>query len=291
MQHMTDHTAPLTLVTGGTGKTGRRVAARLTERGVPVRIGSRSAATPFDWEDRDTWDAALAGVRAAYIAYVPDLAVPGAGDVIRAFTSRAAAAGVQRLVLLSGRGEPEAEACERIVLDAPGIDATIVRASWFLQNFSESFLQPSIVAGEVALPVSPAIREPFIDADDIAEVAAAALTQDGHAGEVYEVTGPASLTFAEAAAEIGAATGREVSYVELTLEQFTGALVAEGVPADDIELLSYLFTEVLDGRNASTADGVQRALGRPPRDARSWARTEAGAGAWGTVPQEMAAGS
>ena len=291
MQPMTDYTAQLTLVTGGTGKTGRRVAARLAERGIPVRIGSRNAEPPFDWEDRATWDAALAGARAVYVAYVPDLAVPGADDVIRAFTDRAAAAGVQRLVLLSGRGEPEAEACERIVLEAPGIDATVVRASWFLQNFSESFLQPSIVAGELALPVPAHIREPFIDADDLADVAVAALTEDGHAGEIYEVTGPASLTFAEAAAEIGAATGREVPYVELTLEQFTGALTAEGVPADFIELLSYLFTEVLDGRNAATADGVQRALGRPPRDAGAWARAEAGAGAWGTVPHEVAAGA
>ncbi len=291
MQPMTDHTAQLTLVTGGTGKTGRRVAARLAERGMPVRIGSRNGEPPFDWEDRATWDAALAGARAVYHAYVPDLAVPGADDVIREFTARATAAGVERLVLLSGRGEPEAEVCERIVLDAPGIDATVVRASWFLQNFSESFLQPSIVAGELALPVPGHIREPFIDADDIADVAVAALTEDGHAGEIYEVTGPASLTFAETAAEIGAATGREVPYVELTLEQFTGALAAEGVPADFIELLSYLFTEVLDGRNAATADGVQRALGRPPRDARSWARAEAGAGAWGTVPHEVAAGA
>lgn len=291
MHAMTHHTAQLTLVTGGTGKTGRRVAARLTELGVPVRIGSRAADPPFDWEDSATWDAALAGARAVYIAYVPDLAVPGADDAIREFTTRATAAGVRRLVLLSGRGEPEAEACERIVLGAPGIDATVVRASWFLQNFSESFLQPSIVTGELALPVPGHIREPFIDADDIADVAVAALTEDGHAGEVYEVTGPASLTFAEAAGEIGAATGREIRSVELALEQFTGALAAEGVPADFIELMSYLFTEVLDGRNAATADGVQRALGRPPRDIRSWARAEADAGAWGMVPHEVAAGA
>ncbi|UUY04994.1 NmrA family transcriptional regulator [Svornostia abyssi] len=267
---MTNHTASLTLVTGGTGKTGRRVAARLQELGVPVRIGSRAADPAFDWAEPTTWDAALDGARAAYIAFQPDLAVPGADDVIRAFTARATAAGVQRLVLLSGRGEPEAEACERVVLSA-GVDATVVRASWFLQNFSESAFLPGVLAGELALPVAPDIAEPFVDADDIADVAVAALTQDGHAGEIYEVTGPRALTFPEVLAEIGRATGREIRYQPLTIEQFTDALTAEGVSQDELSLFTYLFTEVLDGRNAATADGVQRALGRAPRDAKSWA--------------------
>lgn len=279
-RRMTNHTASLTLVTGGTGKTGRRVAARLAELGVPVRIGSRSAEPAFDWEDRATWDAALAGVKAVYVAYVPDLAVPGADGVIGEFTARATAAGVERIVLLSGRGEPEAQACEQLVLGAPGIEATVVRSSWFLQNFSESFMHPSIVAGELALPVAAHITEPFIDIDDLADVAVAALTTEGHAGEIYEVTGPQSLTFGEVAALIGEATGRQISSLVLTPEQFSGALEAEGVPAELIGMLTYLFTEILDGRNVATADGVQRALGRPPRSAREWAASEAAAGTW-----------
>lgn len=272
---MTDHTASLTLVTGGTGKTGRRVAARLQELGVPVRIGSRAADPPFDWERPATWDAALDGARAVYIAFQPDLAVPGADEVIRALTARATAAGVRRLVLLSGRGEPEAEACERIVLSS-GMDATVVRASWFLQNFTEGDFAPGVLAGELALPVAPDIAEPFIDADDLADVAVAALTQDGHAGEVYEVTGPRALTFPEVLDEIGRAAGRQVRYQPLTLEQFTGAMAAEGVPQDHLSLFAYLFTEVLDGRNAATTDGVHRALGRAPRDAATWASAAAG---------------
>src|SRR4051794_28263682 len=118
------------LLTAGTGKTGRRIAARLDARGIPVRVGSRSGAPPFDWTDPATWPAALAGVEAAYLAFVPDLAVPGAAKTIEAFTAEAERHGVERLVLLSGRGEPEAGVCEQIVR-AGAPDSTIVRCSWF----------------------------------------------------------------------------------------------------------------------------------------------------------------
>ena len=192
------------LVLGGTGKTGRRVAARMAARGLAVRIGSRTAAPPFDWEQPATWREALHGVDAAYVAYHPDLAAPGAADAIQSLTALAAASGVRRLVLLSGRGEPEAQRCEQIVRDS-GLEWTLVRASWFAQNFSESYLRDAVLAGEVALPVG-AVGEPFVDADDIADVAAAALTEAGHAGQLYEVTGPRLWTFAEAVAEIGRAT-------------------------------------------------------------------------------------
>ena len=180
-----------TLIVGGAGKTGRRVAERLRARGVPVRIASRSSAPAFDWEDRAGWPAALAGAQAAYVTYYPDLAVPGAADAIGALTETAHAAGLRRLVLLSGRGEREAEAAEQVVQASP-IDSTIVRASWFSQNFSEGHFAEPVAAGEVALPVGE-VREPFVDADDIADVAVAALTEDGHAGRLYEVTGPRAL--------------------------------------------------------------------------------------------------
>jgi uncharacterized protein YbjT (DUF2867 family) len=187
------------LLTAGTGKTGRRIAARLAGLGVPTRVGSRSGTGsgtwPFDWADLATWPAALAGVEAAYVAYVPDLAVPAAPGAIEAFAAEAARQGVRRLVLLSGRGETEAERCERIV-QASGLGATIVRASWFAQNFSEDFLLPDVLGGVVAVPVGD-VREPFVDADDIADVAVAALTDDRHEGRhegrVYELTGPRAL--------------------------------------------------------------------------------------------------
>jgi len=266
------------LVIGGTGKTGRRVAERLAARGLPVRIGSRSAMPAFDWEDRASWAPVLRGAAAAYITYFPDLAVPGAVAAVRDLVAAALAEGVRRLVLLSGRGEEEAQLSEQ-ALQQSGADWTIVRASWFSQNFSESTLLDGVQAGEIALPAG-AVGEPFIDADDIADVAVAALTQEGHVGQLYEVTGPRLLTFAEATAEIARASGRPVRYIEIPAADFTAALAEQQVPADVTELLTYLFTTVLDGRNARLADGVQRALGRPPRDFAEYARDVAATGIW-----------
>jgi uncharacterized protein YbjT (DUF2867 family) len=271
---MTTTTTRPVLVIGATGKTGRRVAARLAARGVPVRAGSRPA---FDWDRPDTWDSALRGARAVYLTYYPDLAVEGAADAVGAVARSAAEAGVARIVLLSGRGEAQAEKAERAVR-AAGVDWTVVRSSWFAQNFSESFLLDPVLAGEVALPVDE-VREPFVDADDLAEVAVAALLDDGHAGRVYELTGPRLLTFREAVAEIARASGRAVGYAAIPVDAFVGALAQE-MPADQVELVRYLFTEVLDGRNAHLGDGVQRALGREPRDFADYARAAAATGVW-----------
>ena len=279
--------ADLTLVLAATGKTGRRVADRLEQRGVPVRRGSRSAAIPFDWDDRTTWAPALEGVRRVYVAYTPDLAVPAAPDAIRAFTELAKQSGVERLVLLSGRGEEEAQNCERIVQDC-GLEWTIVRASWFFQNFDEGAFADFVNAGEVALPIGD-VREPFIDCDDIADVAVAALVEDRHVGELYEVTGPRAMTFAEAVAEVAAAVGRDVHYSTIPLGAFTDGMEQLGVPGDKIELMTYLFTTVLDGRNERTTDGVQRALGRAPRDFATFAREAAAAGAWSAAREEVSA--
>jgi len=269
------------LVLGGTGKTGRRVAQRLEQRGVPVRIGSRSAEPPFDWEDHSTWAPALDGTSAAYISYYPDIAIPGAVEAVGAFGRLAVQSGVRRLVLLAGRGEAEAEEAERAV-QASGADLTIVRATWFAQNFSEDYMLDGVLAGEVALPAGDT-PEPFVDADDIADVAVAALTEDGHVGELYELTGPRALTFAEAVAEISAAAGREIAYVPVSIDGFAAAATAQGVPADVVGLLRYLFGEVLDGRNSHTTDGVQRALGRSPKDFGDFARDAAATGVWNGV--------
>ena len=267
-----------TLVLGGTGKTGRRVVERLTARGVPTRVGSRSGESPFDWQDEATWAPAVRGVTAAYISFQPDLAIPGAAEAVGAFARLAADSGVRRLVLISGRGEEGAQRGEEAI-QAAGADWTILRSSWFSQNFSESFLLDAVRAGVVALPVD-SVPEPFVDADDIADAAVAALTEEGHAGEVYEVTGPRLLTFADAVGEIGRATGRDVRFVPVSLENYTAELAAYEVPRDEIELLTFLFTEVLDGRNARLADGVQRALGREPRDFTDFAREAASTGVW-----------
>jgi uncharacterized protein YbjT (DUF2867 family) len=272
---MSDRT---TLVLGGTGKTGRRVAEGLAARGWPVRIGSRSAAVPFDWEKPATWADALANIHQVYISYYPDVAVPGTADLMRSVADAAFSQGVTRLVLLSGRGEPEARRCEQVIRSS-GLEWTIVRASWFNQNFSEGhFLEP-VVSGHVALPAGT-IGEPFVDADDIAAVAVAALTEDRHAGEVYEVTGPRLLSFAEAIDEIARAAGREIRFAEIGVREYASALGAAGVPHEVVALIEYLFTEVLDGRNASVQDGVERAIGRRPRDFSAFAAETAATGVW-----------
>jgi uncharacterized protein YbjT (DUF2867 family) len=265
-------------IAGGTGKTGRRVAQQLEARGIPVRIGSRSADIPFDWERPEDWEAALRGSSAIYAAYAPDVCVPGAMAAIEQFVAIAKQTGIERIVFLSGRGEPEAEEVEKVVQHS-GLAWTIVRCAWFMQNFSENYFVDGVLAGELAMPIGE-VGEPFVDADDIAEVAATALTQPGHIGQLYELTGPRTLTFAEAVAEIAEATGRPIQYTRIEQETFDAALRDMDVPEDVISLLRYLFTTVLDGRNSWLTDGVQRALGRPPRDFRDYARDAAARGAW-----------
>ena len=275
--HGTDRSRP-TLVLGGTGKTGRRVVERLRAGGLPVRVGSRTGEPRFDWEDRATWDAALDGAGAVYIAYSPDLAVPGAAGTVGSLARQAVESGAKRLVLLSGRGEEGARRGEEAVMAAGG-DWTILRSNWFCQNFSESFLLDALLAGTVALPVG-AVREPFVDADDIADAAVAALTDERHAGQTYELTGPRSITFAEAVGEVAAASGRAIEYVEISPAEFAARLAEQQVPEDFTALLMELFTEVLDGRNSHVADGVRRALGREPRPFASYARDAAATGVW-----------
>jgi uncharacterized protein YbjT (DUF2867 family) len=271
-----------TLVLGGTGKTGRRVAARLAGRGLPTRVGSRSGEPPFDWEDEATWAPALQHVGSVYISYYPDLAIPGAVEAVGSLADLAVEAGVRRLVLLSGRGEEEAQRAERVVQEVSekgSAEWTVVRCSWFSQNFSENYLLEPILSGKVVLPAGD-VPEPFVDAEDIADVAVAALTEDGHAGELYELTGPRLLTFEEAVGEISRAAGREIRYVPVSVQEYSSMLSEHDVPAEFVGLLTYLFSEVLDGRNAYLTDGVRRALGREPRDFADYARDAAATGIW-----------
>jgi uncharacterized protein YbjT (DUF2867 family) len=277
MTHYEPTESPI-LVLGATGKTGRRVVDRLQARGVPTRIGSRSADPPFDWQDRDTWAPALSGVSKVYVTFYPDLAVPGAPEAVGELARLAADAGVEHLVLLSGRGEEEAQRSEEVV-KAAGVDWTIVRSSWFDQNFSEGFLVDAILEGVVALPVGE-VGEPFIHADDLADIAVAALTEDGHVRQLYEVTGPRLLSFADAVREIAEESGRDVRFETVSMDAFGAQLEQLGLAADEVWFLRYLFGEVLDGRNESVTDGVRRALGREPRDFRDYAREAAAAGAW-----------
>ncbi|CAK6690045.1 hypothetical protein ICNINCKA_00729 [Synechococcus sp. CBW1107] len=191
---------------------------------------------------------------------------------------------LQRLVLLSGRGEAGAQRAERYLQNS-GADWTIVRCAFFNQNFDENFVD-SVRHGVVGMPAGDT-AEPFVDADDIADVVVAALTDDRHIGELYELTGPRLLTIAEAAKELSVAIGREVRYVPLTAEQFGAELGAHGIPEADATHLAELLSEVLDGRSSHLGDGVQRALGRPARDFADYARDTAATGAWN--PEAVAA--
>ncbi|EJC69230.1 LOW QUALITY PROTEIN: putative nucleoside-diphosphate sugar epimerase [Rhizobium leguminosarum bv. viciae WSM1455] len=254
-------TSEIVLV-GGSGKTGGRIIKRLEARGLSVRAASRSSARPFDWEDRSTWRGALDGASSAYVAFQPDLSVAWAAEAIEALAKVAGECALEHIVLLSGRGEEGAQQSEA-ALKASGINTTILRASWFCQN---------LPAGEIG--------EPFIDADDIADAAVAALTDPGHRNRTYELTGPRALTFRQAVAEIAQATGRPIEYEQVSMADFTGGLADAGLPQGLIDLLEELFGQVLDGRNSGTMGGVAEILGRPATDFSQYARRTAATGLW-----------
>jgi len=267
------------LIIGGTGKTGRKVVANLEDQGHNVRIGSRSAVPSFEWEDPSNWMDVLKDIDKMYVVFYPDLAVPGAYEAIQRITMVAKAVGVKKVVLLSGKGEKEAERCEDLIANS-GLDYTLVRASWFNQNFSESFFVDPVLSGEVALPM-PEAQIPFVDTDDIADVVTAALNGDQHNGKTYEVTGPRKVTFAEAIAEISKATGRPISYHPITLKEYTEIMKNAGLPADYIWLFEYLFREVLGNpNNQVVSNDVERVLGRKAKDFSEFASETAKTGVW-----------
>jgi uncharacterized protein YbjT (DUF2867 family) len=274
---MTKTQAAPILIVGGTGKTGGRVNTLLKTWGIATRAVSRSTTLSFDWTRPEGWAAALDGVSQAYVTYQPDLAVDGASEAIAELARIARQQGLERVVLLSGRGEPGAQRAEA-ALQASGVPWTIVRASWFNQNFSEGYLLDSVLAGEIALPAG-AVAEPFIDADDIADVVVAALMDERHANRLYEVTGPRSISFAEAVNEIAAGLGRHLRYTRITPEDFVVTMRAYA-PEDIVLLLNELFTVVLDGRNTQVMHGVEEALGRPARDFAAYVRKTVAAGTW-----------
>ena len=267
------------LVIGGTGKTGRKVVEKLQKKGIEVRIGSRSSSPSFDWQKPEAWPAALEGINKAYISFQPDLAVPGAKEAIEELVKVARNAGTKKLVLLSGKGEREAELCEQIVMQS-GIDYTIIRASWFSQNFSESFFLDPILAGHVATAQAEA-QIPFVDTDDISDVAVEVLLNDEHNGQLYELTGARTLTFKEVVDEIGQATGREIGFTAVSLEAYKQMLEEAGVPADYVWLVNYLFAEVIgDPAVSEISHDIEKVLGRKPKDFSTYVAETAATGVW-----------
>lgn len=276
---MTTH-SPI-LIIGKNGKTGARVDALLRQNGLATRPVSRSTDPAFDWNRPDTWPGALQNVKQAYVTFQPDLAIPAAEPTLRAFIETAKEHGVEHLVLLSGRGERGAIRAENALFES-GLRWNVVRASWFFQNFSESFLTGSVIEGEVSLPVDD-VKEPFVDCDDIAEVAVAALTRPELANRLFEVTGSELMTFADCVAQIAELTGRTIQYNPVPLEPYLAYLSGLGMNEDELWLMRELFTQVLDGRNSYPTHGIEEALGRPPRRFADYVKAAWESGVWNNV--------
>lgn len=251
------------LVLGNKGKTGSRIFQTLKAINANVRGGSRSTTPSFDWYDEGTWKDALQGVEKVYISFQPDLAVPGSLEIVTRFVSVAKNAQIKKLVLLSGRGEAQAVACEEVVKKS-GLAWTILRASFFMQNFSEGFWADGIAGRQFVVPEVKA-REPFVDVDDIADVAVECLLNDSHDGKVYELTGPELLSFKDTITKISDVIGSPIEFNEIPLSEYKKFLTGHQVPDDLIWLIDYLFTEVLDGRNESVRHDIQQILNRKAR--------------------------
>lgn len=270
------------LVTGATGKTGRRVAALLNAKGLTIRAVSRTSAIPFDWNDAFTWPAAVEDAGAVYLVH-PGLGSPDAANHIESFAKTAAAAGITKVVMVTTPDDgsefsQSMRLAERHVIDA-GLALTSLRLRWFYQNFSEDFLLPSVLSGELRLPAGQG-REAFVDADDIAEVAVTALTDDRHIGCNYEVTGPSLLTFDEIAKEITRGAGFTVRYVPLSPNDYVAEQLALGAPEDWVYTLSAMYQDIADGKLETFAGDVETVLGKPARRFSDFVKHAAHEGVW-----------
>ncbi|WP_448810018.1 NAD(P)H-binding protein [Agromyces bauzanensis] len=262
-----------TLIIGGTGKVGRRVAAALEERGENARVASRNTGDiRFDWHDPSTYAPALAGADAVFIVG------PGSATdwspLLRQLLDAAAAAGTRRAVLLSARAveflpDGAVDRAERVLRDGP-VAWTILRPAHFAQNFTEAMFTP--VDDHVVAPVGDG-REPFIDVADIAEVAAAALTTADWEGETLELSGPEAITFEEAVAHLGAAQGRRITFSDEQLSEHVGRLRAANTPEGYITWRSAMLDAIRSGVDAYVSHDVERVLTRPARSFAEWAGT------------------
>ncbi|PJZ84232.1 NAD(P)H-binding protein [Leptospira harrisiae] len=269
---------PKTLIIGSNGKTGSRIVSKLNQAGFPVRLGSRKAKPTFDWEKPEGWQEVVKEINQVYISFQPDLAVPSSLEAIKTLVHVCQKNQVKRIFLLSGRGEPEAMACEQVVQNS-GLEWTILRSSWFLQNFSEGMFLEQITEGRVLFPKVEA-REPFVDLDDLCELAFASLTTDNHKNKLYELTGPELVSFKEVFQTIAEVTNQTISFEELPLDDYLATLKNFGLPEEVLWLTSYLFRTVLDGRNESVVNDLELALGRKPKDFRTYAKETAKSGIW-----------
>jgi uncharacterized protein YbjT (DUF2867 family) len=272
--------ASLTLVLGATGKTGSRVANRLVSRGLPVRTAARSSANAhFDWDDPRTYAPALHGVNRVYLLG-PVMRTDFAGQV-SVFLDQAEAAGTRHVTYLSAYGidsappETAMRSVELDLLGRPGLTHAILRPAWFMQNFSETFLQPT--GGTIVVPAGDG-AEAFVDAEDIAAVASATLADpQAHAGAQYALTGPDALTIAEAAKIISDVSGQAVDYTDIDRDEWVTGAVAGGVPAEYGAVLSVLTETIASGRGSRPSNDIENATGVSPTSFADFARRTAAA--------------
>ncbi|WP_375750614.1 hypothetical protein [Vibrio sp. HN007] len=265
------------LVTGATGKSGSRISKLLEDAGLDVRRGSRYSQSIFDWQDVATWPIALQEVQCVYICYYPDFAFPGALDTLTAFAEAAKSAGVERLVMITGRGERHAQLGEEIILNS-GVSATILRSAWFAQNFSEGSFHQSVMENAIPIP-GDGNGEPIVDLDDFAEVAVKVLTESGHENKIYEITGPRIITFGEVADILTETLDRQIQYIPITFETFYEEL-KRTTDKEYADIVTNIARETFDGRNAILSDDVELLLNRPSRDFTEFALKAFETGCW-----------
>lgn len=278
---------PTIAVIGATGKTGRRVTQRLQDMGYSIRPLSRQSTPAFDWLQPENWLDALNGVDSVYITFQPDLAIPQAQHAIKELVTMAIQAGVKHLVLLSGRGEDGAQKAEHQV-QLSGLEWNVIRASWFMQNFSESFMLEGLLNRELVLPEAKT-KEPFIDTDDIADMVVATLTQPRLRNQLFEITGPELLSFKDCLQQISDAIGETVNYHGIPVDEFISAAKQNGMPDQLAWLMNELFTEVLDGRNAFTTHTIEQVLERPAKTFKEYVTQVVKTGVWNSPSVEATA--
>ena len=279
------------LVTGATGNVGSEVFKQLVMQAEPVVAGVRDvekakrhfAKLPagageyreFDFNEPATWPAALAGVDKMFLVIPPGTTNP---VQVELFFKTALQAGVKQLVFNSGRttgdlpGEP-LNVTEGLIKNS-GMGWTILRPGWFMQNFLNwvGFTIPTEDA--FYLPASDS-RTAFVDVRDIGAVAAKVLTEDGHYGQVYELTSPEALTHFEVAQKISAAAGRTIRYVHLNDEEFAKAMVERGWSQASAEHAVFLYRIVRMGKEAAVSDDIEKVLGRQGNDFERFAKDHA----------------
>ncbi|HEY2834249.1 MAG TPA: NAD(P)H-binding protein [Sporichthyaceae bacterium] len=273
------------LVIGGTGKTGKRVAAQLSAQGATARVGTRTPGAPggreipvsFEWDDTAGYKAALDGVDGVFM--VPPTFRVDYVPLVEAFLAAAKSVNGPRVVFLSARGAVIGDhipmrGAEQMLIDS-GLEYTILRPSWFNQNFSEYFLLDAVRDNNMIPVPTGEGRTPFVDLDDVAAVAVAALTLTGHAGKNYDVTGPDSLSFGDTARILSDILDRDIAFIDLAPDAWKAAAIGAGMPADYAQLATELLGLVRSGGEDLVSGDVEEVLGRRPKSFPHWATSVA----------------